>query len=405
MIYSDCPVFGGADAVATAILRDETLSRSADLTFAYRDHPRFAEGVARHTRPALARLPVRLPERHDWLKDSTGVLARALFRLADYAVFLYDTARLTAAFRTVRPDLVHVNDGGYPGAMGCRAAALAARLAGARKVVFVVHNQTLPLRLPWEALEWLIDRVVGSCVDLFVTASLSSQDSLCRRGFDRALMRVIPDGVPAPGPRRPARKVREELRLPLDEPVFAMTAFFESRKGHRTLLEALARLGPRAPHVLLVGDGPEKEVIQDLTRKMGLESHLHFTGFRADYLDLIAACDGLILPSLGSEDMPLVILDAMALGKPVVASRLAGIPEEVEDGRTGLLAAPGDARGLADALSRLTEDAALRSSLGAEGLARFQERFEIGLMAGRYRGLYAGLLGSAGAAPAEAVRP
>lgn len=228
-------------------------------------------------------------------------------------------------------------------------------------------------------------------MDVFVTASKTSQDSLVRRGFSRWRMRVIPDGVAAPGPRRPRDEVRRELALPASEPVFVMTAFFEPRKGHRVLVEALGRLGPNAPPIVLVGDGPERDKIVSLAKERGLEKVLRFAGFRADYLDIIAACDALVLPSLGSEDMPLVILDAMALGKPVVASRLAGIPEEVSHEETGLLVEPGDDGALAQALGRMA-DPQTRERFGKAGLERFRRNFEIGILTERYRLLYSGLL-------------
>ncbi|HXT01687.1 MAG TPA: glycosyltransferase family 4 protein [Elusimicrobiota bacterium] len=388
MIYSDCLVFGGSDAVAASILNDEGVRRFADATYCYRDHPRFAEGVAKRVASEVARWPVRLPERHDWLSETTPTPMRIVYRLAEYGVFLYDVGRLTAAFRSIRADLAHINNGGYPGAMGCRAAALAAKLAGMRRVVFVVHNQAIPLWMPWQLGDWIIDRLVSACVDVFVTATRTSQDALVRRGFPRSKMRIIQDGVPAAGPRRPAAEVRAELGLPTSAPVFVMTAFFESRKGHRELVEALARLGPDAPHVLLVGDGPEQERVVRQARACGLERRVHFAGFRSDYLDLIAACDVLVLPSLADEDMPLVILDAMALGKPVISSRLAGIPEEVSDGETGILVEPGDVAGLSAAVSRMAGDSGLRESFGRAGLRRFRELFEISLLGGRYRDLY-----------------
>jgi glycosyltransferase involved in cell wall biosynthesis len=152
------------------------------------------------------------------------------------------------------------------------------------------------------------------------------------------------------------------------------------------LVEAAASL-PDARFVL-VGDGASRARIKALVRSRGLEDRFLFLGMREDARDVVAAGDGFVLPSVHSEDMPLAILDAMAVGKPVVSTRLAGIPEEVEHGVTGLLAEPGDAKGLAAALSELSNDPARRAAMGAAGRNRFEAHFELGAMARAYASLY-----------------
>ncbi|UPT74525.1 MAG: glycosyltransferase family 4 protein [Elusimicrobiota bacterium] len=278
---------------------------------------------------------------------------------------------------------MHVNDGGYPGALGCRAAVVAAKRAGARAVL-VVHNQTRPPSA--DPFERVLDRLVSRDADVAVTATERASASLGAR-LPRVPRRVIRDGVPAASASRPRAEVRRELGLSDGEVVWVMTALFEERKGHAVLLEAAARLSSPCRFVL-VGDGAERPRIEKAAAERGLSSKFLFLGMRADARDVAAAGDGFVLPSIHSEDMPLAILDAMALGRPVVSTRLAGIPEEVDHGVTGLLAEPGDAAGLADALERLTRDAALRASMGAAGFDRFREKFELGAMARSYAELY-----------------
>jgi glycosyltransferase involved in cell wall biosynthesis len=396
LIYSDCLVFGGADMLVAHLLGDEDLRRSWDCRFVYRGNAAFEAAVSSRLSKLVDCRPVSLPDRLAWIEalETAGtplpfvLAAKALFRLLDPFFFAYDVLRLRAAFSEYGADVVHVNDGGYPGSLGCRAAAVAAKLGGS-KVAFAVHNQARPFTLPGDVFDPVIDFLVGRCADAFVTATKIAQDALAKR-LPREKMRLIQDGVATPSLRADAASARRALGVPAQEPAFAFVAFFEERKGHRVLVEAAKRLERRGipGRFILVGDGGERAGIEEAVRLEGLSDRFSFLGYRPDAADVVNACDALVLPSVHSEDMPLIILDAMALGKPVVSTRLAGIPEEVEHGVTGLLAEPGDPEGLADALELLAGDASLRNRLGQAGRARFLARFEKSLMCAGYRALY-----------------
>ncbi|MBI5625526.1 MAG: glycosyltransferase family 4 protein [Elusimicrobia bacterium] len=408
LIYADCPVFGGADVLTVHMLQDQRFLDEFDLSYVYRFNRRFHAGLKQRLKAAVPVTEVRFIERHELLETMERHVTfpplryafKALFRAADYALLPFEVLVLWSVFRAHRPDLVHVNNGGYPGALGCRAAALAARLAGARRVVFGVNNLARPLRLPWEAAEAVIDRLVLASTDIFVTASLGARDALARRGFPKRIIEAYPNGVAEPGSVRPAAEVRAELGLADGEVAFAMIAYFEPRKGHLVLVEAARRMALAKPELVgklrfvLVADGPELPAVKRAVGSYGLERQFSFLGYRSDALDILNACDALILPSIAAEDMPISILEAMALAKPVVASQLAGIAEEIDDGRTGLLVPPADALGLAAAVDRLASDAGLREELGRAAKERFLTLFEIGRSAERYFALYERLLGS-----------
>ncbi len=406
VLYSDCPVFGGADNLLVHLLGESPLSRDFELAFVYRKNASFAEGVRRKIKTTAPISTVGFPERLEWIdameRRVRGSIWRkmikVLLRLLDYPLFLYEVLALRAAFAAYRPLLVHINNGGYPGALGCRAAALAARLAGAKRVVFNVNSTALQPRLPWEFPDLLIDRAVIASSDSFITASESAGRALQRRGFPGDRIRQIPNAIRLPDALRPPAEVRRELGLAPGETVLAMIAFFESLKGHRVLLEALRLLASRRPgglsgvKVLFMGEGSERKARQNDAEKFGFADSVKFLGFRTDALDILNACDALILPSVSAEDMPYSILEAMALSKPVIASRLSGIPETVEAGITGLLVQPGDAEGLSAALAQLIDNPDLRRDMGREGRARFLEQFEASRACERYRDLYRELL-------------
>lgn len=170
-------------------------------------------------------------------------------------------------------------------------------------------------------------------------------------------------------------------------------------KGQAVLVEACRRLvgAGRDVHCTLVGDGPDRTALAQQARDAGLGDRLHITGRvpRPDVVATLARADVLVAPSVPSADgrregLPVVVLEAMAVGVPVVASRLSGIPEAVEHGVTGLLVEPGDAQGVADAIGRVVDDpagAAVRVERAAERIAA---EFSIDRSARRLVGLFAG---------------
>jgi hypothetical protein len=184
--------------------------------------------------------------------------------------------------------------------------------------------------------------------------------------------------------------LREELGGGEGRPLVLTPARLDAQKGHRVLFEAI----PRVPDAtfLLAGEGPEREPLEALAAQLGIGERVRFLGRREDVPQLLAACDVFALPSL-YEGSSLAVLEAMAAGIPIVSSAIGGTDELIEDGRGGLLVAPGDAEGLATALQRVIGDPALRESLA--GNAR--ERVEAGLtreqMAARVSGVYHELLG------------
>jgi glycosyltransferase involved in cell wall biosynthesis len=186
--------------------------------------------------------------------------------------------------------------------------------------------------------------------------------------------------------------LREELGGSDGRPLVLTPARLDAQKGHRTLFEAI----PQVPDAtfLLAGEGPEREPLEALAAQLGIAERVRFLGRREDVPELLAACDVFALPSL-YEGSSLAVLEAMAAGIPIVSSAIGGTDELIEDGRSGLLVAPGDAEGLAAALRRVIDDPGLRQSLAA----RARERVEAGLtreqMAARVSGVYRELLGEA----------
>lgn len=320
-------------------------------------------------------------------------------QVATYPLLIYEIWLLRRLFSRLAPDVVHINNGGYPAALSARAAAIAARMAGVRNVVMVVNNLAEVYRGWPLSMRPVVDRQVVSAVSRFVTGSAAASVQLRQvLGLREEQSVAYPNGIAL---RAPSESRDETLRRfsvdGSDGVLLGMVALMEARKGHRVLLDAMAELlrdGQPVPvfTVLLEGDGPLREQLEAYVRDAGLERYCRFVGTEANVMNLMSAIDVLVLPSIAHEDFPNVILEAMGHGKPVIASRLAGTPEQVEDGITGLLVPPGEPQPLAVAIARLVANAPLREEMGRAGRRRFEEAFTSQAAVRRYAALYQSLI-------------
>lgn len=172
---------------------------------------------------------------------------------------------------------------------------------------------------------------------------------------------------------------RDEFRADLGIPAEAMTAGIIARlttqKAHRVLFEAMAQQpGLEQLHLLVIGDGELRDELRQRAESLGIGRRVHFAGARRDLGNVLGAIDFFTMPSLW-EGLPLSLVLAMGAGLPVVASRVAGIPEVVQHDVNGLLVEPGDSAGLGREMARLVADADLRRSLGDRARAFVLPRF------------------------------
>jgi glycosyltransferase involved in cell wall biosynthesis len=207
-----------------------------------------------------------------------------------------------------------------------------------------------------------------------ITVSRSLRREFLRRGFDRALLSCVPNGVPALSTIDPTTRIENKTwRL-------GMVALHRPRKGLEVLLDAIRLLpssvGPIEVEIVGGFETPEYErSIRRMTSQYELDDTVRFTGFTKDVAGRLLGCDGLVLPSLYGEGMPMVVLEALSAAVPVIATRVEGTPEVVRDGVEGILAEPRDAVSLADAIRRFTASRFSWAKLSSNAVARHRERF------------------------------
>lgn len=266
----------------------------------------------------------------------------------------------------------------------------AARLTRRRPAfIYSEHNQiysaTPSGRRKFRAYVRLADRIVAVSGDLRRTlrdqAGIQSPIRVIHNGIDGS--RFSADA---------AQRIRQELGLSPDDLVVGSAVVISKQKGLAYLVEAARTVLDQEPRAKFVvaGDGPLRPELEKLAATIGLGDRFRFLGYRNDVPDLIASLDVYVLPSLW-EGLPLALLEALAMGKPIVASRVGGNPEIVEHGVHGLLVPPGDAKALSEAIVQLLRDPAFRASAATVNRARFEKGFSVHAMVSAHEELYSSL--------------
>ena len=195
-------------------------------------------------------------------------------------------------------------------------------------------------------------------------------------------------------PEKIQENLRGKLGIPPATPVFGTVAVFRRLKGHHNLLEAIPEIVHSVPgaKLLLVGEGPQENNLRKMIEAKGIGSSVIMPGFRDDVARVLNTLDVFVFPSL-QEALGTAILEAMAMKKPVVASRVGGIPEVVMEGRTGYLVDPADSGAIAERVVRLLKSAELRQEMGLEGRKFVEARYDSRMMVQKLEDLYRELMG------------
>lgn len=400
LIYSDCFIWGGCENVIENLLWSEELNNSFELEFAYRYSRNYE-------REATLRLPSQI-KRHpifQFANDTTFYkwelkrwpplflnLVKLPFKLLKKCGFysVYSFVVLLITFRRIRPDIIYINNGGYPGALSARVAVFAAALIGSiKKTIFCVNNLAYPQRYK---ISRFVDSFINEHVDVFITASKAAKARLIQeRGFNIEKCIDIPNTIRRERLESVRAKIniREEFDLPQTNILIGIVGLLTYRKGHRVLVDAVSKLAQRRRNftVIVLGDGEEKRSLLRQIREQEVDNYILFLGHKPNVLDYMKQCDFLVLPSLENEDFPYVNIEAMALSKPLIVTDVAGMPEQVIDGVNGYVVKPGDSDALQLAINNLISNGSLKE-FGENALRKYTEEYQYNKVIGRYKKVF-----------------
>lgn len=371
------------------------------LSLSYRYSASYYLGLQRRIGNLLRTYPLRLPDHFNLGLKKERLLHKFFYGASrivlQYPYILYDILRLCILFGKLKPDILHINSGGYPGAISTRAAAIAGRLAGIKVIIMVVNNLAIPYGAnPSRWLDWPLDALVKRSVILFITGSKAAKDRLIKvLSLYANKIKTLHNGIGA----RSIVETLFETRARLGQSGFrgllcGVVAVLEKRKGHIVLLHAISILVNRGCinsenfYLFVEGSGSLRTELFEYTVENKIDHLVRFIPPEVNIFDFIGALDVVILPSIADEDFPNIILEAMLLGPAIIASNIAGTSEQIFSGESGLLVPPGDVEALADAILICLNNSHVRYKLSLNAKERFHQNFTLDVAVRRYIDLY-----------------
>lgn len=275
---------------------------------------------------------------------------------------------------------------------------LAARIAKVPIVVHTIHGFAFHEfeKPPRQKLFILLERFAARFADKLITVS----EPLRHWGLGLGIGRInkyitIYDGIEIDRFKLnfDIEKKKQEFGIKATDLIVGVVSKLWEGKGHRCILQAARSVVTKVPNVkfMFVGEGYLREELEVLTQQLGLSDYVIFTGFRTDIPELTAIFDVAILASF-FEGLGRVLLEAMVLGKPVIATKVGGIVDVVDDGKTGILVPPNDSAALANAMIKMLLDEDLRLRMGIAGREKIDARFSARTMVSQIEKVYRELL-------------
>ncbi len=271
--------------------------------------------------------------------------------------------------------------------------ALAARLVRRRPKIIRIRHISTPLNNNFTTrllYRRLLDMVI-------VTGGERTRRALIERdGLAADRVAAFPIGVdvdyfrPAP----PDHDLRRELGLPSGQKLVGLISYLRTYKGHGYFIDAAAHIWARHRDTtfLIVGEGPEEQAIRARIAARGVANAVKMLGFRHDLLNVFRSLDVFVIPSVEGDTIPQVLMQALAVGLPVVSTTVGSIPDVVVDGETGYVVPPRDAAALAQRIETLLEDALLRKRMGEQGRALVERLYSIDRMLDELERVYRNVL-------------
>ncbi len=369
---------------------DPDLIDTYQILFMYRWNPRYEEGYKRRVVNDIETIPVRLYDHYDlynaidtinWVSLHKPLKILVNLLLIKYLFLFLNTMTLSRIIRKRHVDVLHVNNGGYPGAYSTISMVMAAKLCNITSIVYVVNNIAVGYHSPERWLDFFFDRAIIHKVTVFVTGSNYAAEKLqTTLNVPKDKIRCIHNGI---APRRVTEtreKVIQRLGLPEARLILSDIAVLDERKGHIFLLKALDEIKKThhdnsMPFCIIEGTGPSEAFLKKYVGEKKLSKDVLFLSHEPHIFNLINASDGIVLPSIKNEDFPNIILESMSLGKAIIASNFSGIPEQIEHMKSGFLIEPGNIQSLTNAINVIIENPDMRNHLGKNAKIRFEEFF------------------------------
>ena len=409
LIYSDCYIYGGSERLMSFLLKNKKINDEFDLVFAFRNHKEYREGLLNDFKNLKINIKPHplfvLSNATLFYKLNSLKISQVLKNIIKIPFFILQVSGLYFLFnfftfiffiKKINPHIIHVNNGGYPGASSCNHLVFAARFINLNSIIYQVNNIAFPTT---NSLRRLYDKLLNRYVKYFITASTKAKDALVEnRNFNPKKIVQIPNTILLEKLTAKREDILKIYKWKDDTFLLVQVAFLTNRKGQLYLLKAINEIRKQTItglsekiKLILVGNGEDKSILRRYVTENNLDDIIIFAGYQPDSVNYINACDAFVLPSIANEDMPLSLLTAMSLGKPIVTTNFAGIAEAIINNKNGLLLDPKTeclSNNLSTSIIELYKNPALRLELGKNACSTFNNKYSEDIYAQRIINLY-----------------
>ncbi len=304
-------------------------------------------------------------------------------------IFIFYIFKLLPIIKKINPDAIISINGGYPAGEMNLAIVVAAKIVGIKKVILNIHN--FPKRRSvFLSPDYFLDLLISFTCDEIVTVSAACARELKeKRNFKKDII-YIHNGINITTniAQTPEKNIFKKLNISTRDDIIGFVGLLEERKGLDFLIEAMPKILSRRPSakLVIIGSGDQKyeKKLRHRIMKLNLSDKVIFTGYLKNAYQYIKSFDVLVLPSIEFENCPMVILEAMLNKVPVVATKVGGMPELIEDGKTGFIVEPGNPDMIADRVLYLLENHDKSKKFGLNGYNRLLSNFTSQTMTKKY---------------------
>ena len=372
-------------------LNSKDLNENYEVKFGYRWSKEYEEGLKKRLNSKINNIKFYFPDlsNPNFLNERIPYSFRRIFMFFlriffNPLLFLYEIYKFQIIIRDFKPCIIHINSGGFPPSLSTKAIVVTSKLLKVRKKILIINNSPSSY-LTFKGLYNLpMDLVLNACTDYFITGSNATKLKLQKLiTINSRKVISIANGIKKRNFLKKDKDILEELNLKnFEGKIFSVVALLIPRKGHKVLIDAIIHLLKTYPElqknklkIIIEGKGELEKYLKDYVKKNKLDDIFLFIKNHNNIFELISISDSMILPSISNEDFPNIVLEAMSLGKTVIASNLAGIPEQIDDKKSGFLFNPGNYEQLSEIIYLIIENKINLDLIKKNALNRYNNNF------------------------------
>ena len=402
LYYTDCRFFAGCENMLANFLNSKKINNKFDVYFSYRKSKDYELGLKKRVSYIQNRIPMNFVDlsNPDLLGTSLPFIIRRIIMifirlLVNIPLFIYEVYLLCKMIKKIRPQIVHINSGGFPPTLSTKAMIVASRIMSINKTILVINNSPESYLKIRRIMNLPMDVIINFCVDIIVTGSQYNGKKMKKLiSIENKKVISIPNGIEKRKIILSKTQVKKQLGLSsFKGKIFLIVALLIPRKGHKVLIDAITLLKKdnilQEKYLFIIeGEGPLEDSLKKLIKKRGLNKYFKFIRNYKNIFDLINLTDILLLTSISSEDFPNVVLEAMSLQKIIISSKIAGVPEQIKENKSGFLFNVGNSEELAAKIQQIFNKKLNLDNIGKNALKRYRQYFSAEKSVNAYIQLY-----------------